>query len=186
MSGSGRGGSNRRGFRRRERDRDNRPKDNSGNNPGANKKKADNPRFDKTRGVLIDRPRWTPPQVSAEPIPVPDCPYCGKPIKDLASAIADKDSGQAVHFECIIGRLAENETLERGDAITYIGGGRFGVVHFNTPQEGSNPQGDRRDAGSGHAGADNHTFTIKKIFEWENKDERADWRRLLADRFSVT
>jgi hypothetical protein len=193
MSGSGRGGNNRRGFRRRDHDRDNRPKDNSGNSIGANKKKADNLKFDKNRGVLVDRPKWTPPQVSTEPIPVPDCPYCGKPIKDIASAIADKDSGQAVHFDCIIGRLAENETLERGDSIAYIGGGRFGVVHFNASQEGYS-QGGRRAGESGgeprpwraSAEGSGHGFTIKKIFEWENKDERADWRRLLADRFSVT
>jgi hypothetical protein len=165
MSGNGKGGSNRRGFRHRDREKDNWSKDNS--NSSCNKKKGNTPRFDKSRGVLIDRPKWTPPQVSAEPIPVPDCPYCGKPITDLATAIADKDSGQAVHFDCIIGRLAENETLERGDAIAYIGGGRFGVVHFNNPQE-------------------NRIFSIKKIIEWENKDERVDWRRIVADHFSVT
>jgi hypothetical protein len=135
--------------------------------------------------MLIDRPKWTPPQVSAEPIPVPDCPYCGKPIKDLAAAIADKDSGQAVHFDCIIGRLAENETLEQGDAIAYIGGGRFGVVHFIGPQ--GNPQGGRRSppGGAGFEG-ENRVFSIKKVIEWENKDERVDWRRVMADHFSVT
>jgi hypothetical protein len=120
-----------------------------------------------------------------EPIPVPECPYCGKPIKDLALAIADKDSGRAVHFDCIIGRLAENETLERGDGIVYIGGGRFGIVHFNTAQENSSSQGEHG-GGLGSGKAESRTFTIKKIFEWENKDERADWRRLLADHFSVT
>jgi hypothetical protein len=183
MSGNGRGGSNRRGFRRRDHDRDNWSKDNS-NNQG-NKKKGDNPRFDKSRGMLIDRPKWTPPQVSAEPIPVPDCPYCGKPIKDLAAAIADKDSGQAVHFDCIIGRLAENESLEQGDTIAYIGGGRFGVVHFSGRGTRGEASGRPSPGGPGFAG-ENRIFTIKKVIEWENKDERVDWSRVMADHFSVT
>jgi hypothetical protein len=181
MSGSGRGGNNRRGSRRREHERDNWSRDNT----AGNKKRGNNPRFDRNRGGIVDRPKWTPPQVSTESIPVPNCPYCGEPIKDLAAAIADKDSGRAVHFECIIGRLAENETLERGDSIVYIGGGRFGIVHFNTSRENSGFREERR-GGSGPGRTENQTFTIKKIFEWEDKDERADWRKLLADHFSVT
>jgi hypothetical protein len=156
MSSSGRGGNSRRGFRRKDKDKD---KD--------AKKKADNPRFDKHRGIFVDRPKWVPPVLSAEPIPVPDCPYCGKPIRDLAMALTDKASGAAVHFDCVIARLAENETLDRGDAVTYIGGGRFGVVHFNNPQ-------------------DTRGFTVKKIVEWEDKENRADWRKSLADHYSIT
>ncbi|AEF85617.1 conserved hypothetical protein [Treponema primitia ZAS-2] len=155
MSGSGRGGNNRRGFKHRERDKDNK------------KKAGDNVRFDKAKGALVDRPKWTAPKISAEPIPVPECPYCGKPIRDLAAALTDKSSGQAVHFDCVVARLAEKETLERGDTVTYIGGGRFGVVHFSNPQDPRN-------------------FTIKKIFEWEDKEHRADWRRSLADHYSIT
>jgi hypothetical protein len=158
MSGSGRGGNNRRGVK--HRDKENFPKD-------TKKKPGDGVRFDKAKGALVDRPKWTAPKIPAEPIPVPECPYCGKPIRDLASALTDKASGQAVHFDCVIARLAENETLERGDAVTYIGGGRFGVVHFSNPQDPRN-------------------FTIKKIFEWEDKENRADWRRSLADRYSIT
>jgi hypothetical protein len=105
--------------------------------------------------------------MSSEPIPVPLCPYCGKPIRDLSAALTDKTSGEAVHFDCVLARLTENETLERGDAVIYIGGGRFGVVHFNNP-------------------SDTRGFTIKKIFEWEDKENRAEWRKSLADHFSVT
>jgi hypothetical protein len=82
-------------------------------------------------------------------------------------ALTDKASGAAVHFDCVIARLAENETLDRGDAVTYIGGGRFGVVHFKNPQ-------------------DNRGFTIKKVFEWEDKENRAEWRKSLADHYSIT
>jgi hypothetical protein len=112
--------------------------------------------------------------MSTEPIPAPDCPYCGKPIKDLSAALSDKSSGLAVHFDCVIARIAENEILEKGDAVTYIGGGRFGVVHFSNSSDfpGRSPA--------------SHKFTIKKIFEWEDKENRADWRRFIADHYSVT
>jgi hypothetical protein len=57
--------------------------------------------------------------------------------------------------------------MEKGDAVTYIGGGRFGVVHFNNPQ-------------------DTRNFKIKRIIEWEDKGNRAEWRQTVADHYSVT
>jgi hypothetical protein len=139
---------------------------------GRNTKRADeNPlvggKFEKNRGNLFERPRWIPPQLPEEPIPIPDCPWCGKPVKDISAAISDKESGEAVHFDCVIARLSEGEQLESGDTVCYIGGGRFGVVHFNNPP-------------------DNRDFKIKKIFEWENKDNRSEWRRNISGHFSVT
>jgi hypothetical protein len=124
-------------------------------------------RLEKNHGSLYERPQWNPPVLSTEPIPVPNCPWCGKPIKDLATAIADKTSGEPVHFDCVIARLGEGETLDTGDTIGYIGGGRFGIIHFNNPP-------DTRD------------FSIKKIFEWENKENRSEWRQSLSGHFSVT
>jgi hypothetical protein len=165
MNGSGKGGNNRRGYRRRERD----------NWARDNKKKADSvPRYDKNRGLIYDRPKWTAPMLSTDPIPVPDCPYCGKPIKDLSTAISDKNSGTAVHFDCVIARIAENENTEKGDVISYIGGGRFGIVHFSNASDlpGRSPA--------------LRKFTIKKIFEWEDKENRADWRKSIADHYSLT
>jgi hypothetical protein len=117
---------------------------------------------------FFERPRWVPPQLSAEPIPVPNCPLCGKPIKDISAAITDRLSGIPVHFDCAIARIAEaeGESLEAGDTITYIGGGRFGLVHFPNPQ-------------------DTRNFTIKKIFELEERDNRADWRKNISDHYSI-
>jgi hypothetical protein len=100
-------------------------------------------------------------------MPSPDCPCCGKQIRDIAAAITDRESGQAAHFDCVLARIAERETLEKGDVVSYIGGGHFGVVRFNSPGE-------------------SRRFTIKKILEWENKDERPDWRSLVSDHYSVT
>jgi hypothetical protein len=123
------------------------------------------------------RPKWTAPQVSTEPIPHPVCPYCGKPIKDIAAAMTDKASGQPVHFDCAAARIAEGETLESGDTVVYIGGGRFGVVHF---------PGMIRDTGR-KSGEDYDTrnFRIKKILEWEKKEDRASWRKNIEDHYSV-
>jgi hypothetical protein len=111
--------------------------------------------------------------MSTEPLPIPDCPWCGKPIRDLASAMADKDSGEPVHFDCVAARIAQSEILEKGDAVIYIGGGRFGVVHFGGAENQSRSE-------------DGKSFTIKKIIEWENKDNRAEWRSTVSDHYSVT
>jgi hypothetical protein len=97
----------------------------------------------------------------------PDCVWCGKPVKDIATAICDKDSGQPVHFDCVLARLTESEKLEPNDGICYIGGGRFGVVHYSNPP-------------------DTRNFTIKKIFEWETKEVNKEWRRTISEYYSVT
>jgi hypothetical protein len=130
-------------------------------------RKNDRLRFDRSRGVIHERPRWTPPQLLTDPLPVPDCPWCGKPIKDIASAIADKNSGAPVHFDCIIAQLSKQEQLEQGESIAYIGGGRFGIIHYASSQN-------------------SRSFTIKKIVEWENKDSRAEWRGNISDHYSIT
>jgi hypothetical protein len=160
---NGKNGDNRRGYRRRERDNEKW----SENIPKPVKKNTLSPKYDKNRGLIFERPRWTPPKMSTEPFPAFICPYCGKPIRDLSAAIADKNTGEAVHFDCVIARISEGEELEKGDSVVYIGGGRFGIVHFNFSQTAQN-------------------FSIKKIFEWENKENRAEWRKVISDHYSVT
>jgi hypothetical protein len=162
---SGRGGNNRRGYRRRDRDAD--PGQDSPRQVKKGEKGSGGLHFDKGRGGIYERFHWIPPAVSTEPLPAPDCPYCGKAIKDIASAIGDKGSNEPVHFDCAIARAAKGETLEKGDAVVYIGGGRFGVVHFNG-QHSAPP------------------FKIKKILEWEDKEQRAAWRKTVCDRYSAT
>jgi hypothetical protein len=149
-------GNRRRHFRRHEREK-------APSVPQETRKDA--PREAEAKSKNSDRPRWTPPKLSTEPLPAPGCPYCGKPIKDISLAISDKNSGEAVHFDCVIARLNQGENLEPGDTISYLGGGRFGVVHVSS---------------------NNHGFSIKKVFEWENKENRAEWRQAVSDHFSVT
>jgi hypothetical protein len=103
-------------------------------------------------------------------LPIPDCPWCGKPIQDISLAISDKDTGVPVHFECVVTRITGGEILEKGDVVTYIGGGRFGVVCFG---------------GSGDSHLASRDFRIKKIIEWENKDKRAEWRSVICEHYLV-
>ncbi|MDR0527643.1 MAG: hypothetical protein LBG79_07515 [Spirochaetaceae bacterium] len=112
------------------------------------------------------RPRWTEPSLLKTPIPSPPCPLCGEPVKELAEAITDKISGLAAHFDCVRKRVCGSEQLEDGEQIAYIGGGRFGVIHFK----------------HGHQ----RGFTIKKIIELEQTETRAEWRSDIADHFSIT
>ena len=94
------------------------------------------------------------------------CARCGKPIKDLSAALADKTDGNPVHFDCVLNFLKQNETLQENEAVTYIGQGRFAVIKYAsmvTMKE----------------------FTIVRIIEWEDKNQRAEWRDIIADRFSL-
>ena len=190
-AGNGRGnnhrtGGSRRPFRRRDKDNENWQggevqdvsSDNHGRRGGSFKKSGENHRGEKA--AFIERPKWIPPKINTEPLPVPDCPFCGKPIRDISAAIADKDTGLPVHFDCVTSRIAGNEKLERGDSVTYIGGGRFGIVNFGNP--GRDHQGSVGNSAVS-SGAD---FRIKKVIEWENKDKRADWRSLISEHYSVT
>jgi hypothetical protein len=103
--------------------------------------------------------------VPAGPLPTPDCPYCGKPIKDITSAVGDRDANIPIHFECVLARLLEREKLEKGDTFAYIGGGRFGIV-----------------TRSGMS----YAFKIRNITEWEDKEQRAEWRQAISEQYSST
>ncbi|MDR0452109.1 MAG: hypothetical protein LBH15_03620 [Treponema sp.] len=171
MSGNTKGGNNRRKpFKRRDRIGDEVSGRNSWQDNFSKKGRRQEAVFSgfKPAGPShVDRPKWTPVKLPAAPLAVHDCPVCGKPIKDISSALTDRASGSPAHFDCILGKVADNEIRERGDVISYLGGGRFGIVHYANPH-------------------DVKGFKIKKIIEWEDKENRADWRKTIADRFSVT
>jgi len=147
------------------------------------------------RVSFAERPKWIPPKINTEPLPVVECLWCGKPIRDISSAIADKDTGGPVHFDCVAARITFGEKLEKGDSVVYIGAGRFGVVNFGNA--GASPRysqdGPSQDSGKSENPSEvqdnspvNRGFTIKKIIEWENKDKRAEWRSTICDHYSVT
>ena len=119
-------------------------------------------------GFSLRKQGWIAPVPNTDPLPVLICIRCGLPITDAHSALSEKNTGEPVHFDCAITELAEQEKLETGDVLSYIGGGRFGIVHFN------------------YGRGDHKNFTIKKILEWEDKEKKAQWRDAIADRYSIT
>ncbi|MDR1325382.1 MAG: hypothetical protein LBK00_05020 [Treponema sp.] len=156
---SGKGG-NRRNFKRREQDD---PWQEKSSRKGMNSSRRETDHRYVERGM--ERLRWTPPARPSEPLPTPDCPYCGKPIKDIATALEDRTMNMPAHFECVMAFIAEGERLEKEDTLAYIGGGRFGIVRFT---------------------GISHTFRIKKIMEWENRENRAAWRKSISEYYSST
>jgi hypothetical protein len=90
---------------------------------------------------------------------------CGLPLKDLSTAFDADDGQNFMHFDCVMNRVAEKETLEPGDKIAYIGQGRFGVVHYANIH-------------------DTRHFSIKKIIEWDDKEKKSEWREEMADLYS--
>lgn len=95
----------------------------------------------------------------------PVCPMCGEIITDLPAALAEKQTGAPVHFDCVLKHLNENETLGQNEKITYIGQGRFAVAHFENPH-------------------DLRRFTIVRIIEWEERDKKYEWRSSIANLYS--
>jgi len=181
MKDNGKGGDSRRGRRKSSRRRNREPaqqaqqQSRAAPRAEAPKSKGRKPvnfslagdgKFARKRSQA-DRPKWAPPQPPELVLPSILCAWCSKPIKEFATALSHPATGQPVHFDCAISRLAERENLEKGDTIGYIGGGRFGVIHFSSPQNPKN-------------------FTIKKILEWESNEIRSDWRVALCEHFSVT
>ncbi len=93
------------------------------------------------------------------------CEYCARPIHELSSALIDKKTGGAIHFDCVLSKLNETETLEEGQKITYIGQGKFAVIFFENPH-------------------DLRKFTIVRTIEWEDHDATSEWRDEIAGLYS--
>ncbi len=94
------------------------------------------------------------------------CEICNQPIQEMASAMANRGSGNPVHFDCIIKQLSENEQLSEKDRMTYIGNGKFAILHFENPH-------------------DMRHFSIVKEIEWERTEgTRSAWREEMAGLYS--
>jgi len=165
MSGSGKGGNNRKSRHRYSGRKDEPVKHDrkkSPNNLFANEKSERN------QPSMYEHLQWTAPVLPVNyHMITPDCPWCGKQIDDVTCAIADKETGRPIHFDCVLKRIAETVSLETNDTVCYIGGGRFGVIHYNNPP-------------------DVKDFTIKKIIEWEVKENSNYWRIPISEYFSIT
>lgn len=98
----------------------------------------------------------------ARPGPPQDCGYCHKPIYDLSTALADREGGGPVHFDCALQRVSERESLAPGERIVYIGSGVFAVVEYRDRSETS--------------------FTVKRRLPFEEEGKKQDWRKVLSAR----
>jgi hypothetical protein len=92
------------------------------------------------------------------------CSRCGEEIENIAEALCDRQTGEPVHFDCVLSLLREQEPLNPGERIVYIGQGRFAVTS----------QGDQYDK----------SFHISRIIEWENETVSAEWRKEISSLFS--
>ncbi len=111
------------------------------------------------------RPQEAPaePPVRVEPavpIVLPDCPVCGKPVRELASALTHRVSRQPAHFDCVVRELRESNEVAPQEKICYLGGGSFGILEF------------RASTGSPR-------FVIKKRIQYEEKETPQDWKKPL-------
>lgn len=93
------------------------------------------------------------------------CPKCNQPITDIASAFRDKNSESPIHFECAMEEVSKNEKLNQNEKIAYIGQGRFGILYYENPR-------------------DQKHFKIKKIIEWEEREQKSPWRDELSELYS--
>ncbi|MGI5173580.1 hypothetical protein H0R92_08275 [Treponema sp. OMZ 840] len=129
-----------------------------------NKRRKDTAKKDNSvsaSSARIPEAEYLPPY-APEPV---QCSLCNKPVKDFMSALADKTTGEPVHFDCVLNYLNEHENLEKNRSISYIGQGRFAVISFKTPSDLSH-------------------FTIERIIEWEPRDKKYSWRSDIADLYS--
>lgn len=56
------------------------------------------------------------------------CAFCGEKIDNIASAIKGSNADEFFHFDCIIKKLSQEEKLNEGEKISYIGRGSFGII----------------------------------------------------------
>ena len=106
------------------------------------------------RGGYYHHRRRSPerPEVS-----YPLCPVCQRPVRELASAIAHRETGGPAHFDCILKVLREEHRPAENEKICYLGNGSFGVVQFRAPMR----------------------FFVRKRVQYEKTDPPPEWRKAI-------
>lgn len=144
-----------------------------------NRRRKDAPR--KSGSQYAERPVERIKLYEGEPV---ECSFCGKPVTDVASALADKTTDMPVHFDCVLNYLAEHETLNDGQSISYIGQGRFAVISSKVPGAAAETAAGSVAGGAVAAGVPSPRFVIERIIEWEPRDKKYEWRVNIADAYS--
>lgn len=95
------------------------------------------------------------------------CSKCNTEIKEISSALGDKETGEPTHFKCVFEFLKNSEEIKDKEELIYIGHGNFAIVNIPNPKN-------RKE------------FKIIKLIEWENKNKEYPWKRELAELASKT
>jgi hypothetical protein len=94
------------------------------------------------------------------PLVFPDCPICGKPVRDLAAALTHKIARQPAHFDCVMRELRDSNEVASQERICYLGGGSFGILEFPPPGGPTK-------------------FVIRKRIQYEEKELPQEWKKTL-------
>lgn len=62
--------------------------------------------------------------------PPVECSVCGKSIDSITQAIGGSEENQYSHFDCVLREICDQESIEPGQKISYIGNGEFAVVQY--------------------------------------------------------
>lgn len=89
--------------------------------------------------------------------PAVDCAICTQPIFDLTGALADRESGLPVHFDCALEKVVMAEPLGPKEKIVYLGAGCFAAVEYKNGNDGA--------------------FVVKRRIRWEKEGEKQAWRK---------
>jgi hypothetical protein len=131
-----------------------------GRRRGSERRREADARRDTAGGGRRDGPpEEVPPRPSA-PLVIPDCPVCGKPVRELSSALTHRATRQPAHFDCILQELRQSNEIAADEKVCYLGGGCFGVLEFR-----SAPGPNR--------------FVIKRRIQYEEKETPQDWKKPL-------
>ena len=77
-------------------------------------------------------------------------------------AMASPDSGEPIHFDCVIQSIAEKEELGPREKICYLGQGTFGIIQLKSESS-------------------NRDFTIRKRIPFEKRDAVIEWRKQMRE-----
>jgi hypothetical protein len=109
------------------------------------------------RGRAPEPPRPVQPAV---PIVLPDCPVCGKQVRELASALTHRVARQPAHFDCVMREIRDSNEVAPQEKVCYLGGGSFGIIELRPPGGPSR-------------------FVIRKRIQYEEKETPQDWKKVL-------
>jgi hypothetical protein len=82
---------------------------------------------------------------------------CGKPVRELSSALTHRASQKPAHFDCVVKELRESNELAPQEKLCYLGGGCFGILEFRSPPR----------------------FVIKRRIQYEEKETTQEWKKPL-------